>query len=177
MEIDAEHITQFAHNGYVYCMVLAKDTCLEPQAEILISGGGDGTIKLWRLDGQDNGKIHEIVELEDGRDEGDPVLTVAMDGNFLYSGRADGEINVWDLETKQLIRITKAHDGDILTMALGRGLLFSAAVTGDVKVREGVLVLVQVTDFHVAIQSTARMYQRLAGPSWHGACICFHYLQ
>ena len=175
MEIDAEHITQFAHNGYVYCMLLAKDTYLEGQAEILISGGGDGTIKLWMLEGSDSNRIHEIVKLDDGRDEGDPVLTIALDGNFLYSGRADGEINVWDLETKQLVRITKAHDGDILTMALGRALLFTAAVTGDVKVRHGAPDLVKVTNFHVAVQSTVRMCQRLASSSWHGACICVDY--
>jgi len=116
-------------------MLLAKGATSGLQREeTLITGGGDGVIKLWRLDEEDSGCVHEVGQLEDGRDEGQSVLTIAIDGTFLYSGRVDGEINVWDLETKQLVRIIKAHEDDILTMAVGRGLLFSAAVDGVTKV-------------------------------------------
>lgn len=116
-------------------MLLAKGiTSGFQREETLITGGGDGVIKLWKLDEEDSGCVHEIGQLEDGRDEGQSVLTIAIDGTFLYSGRAKGEINVWDLETKQLVRIIKAHADDIWTMTVGRGLLFSAAVDGVAKV-------------------------------------------
>jgi len=132
LEIPKDHIRQFAHFGYVYCMLLVKGiTSGLQREETLVTGGGDGVIKLWRLD---EGDLHEIGQLEDGRDEGQSVLAIAIDGTFLYSGRADGEINVWDLETRQLVRMIKAHEDDVLTMTVGRGLLFSAAVDGVAKV-------------------------------------------
>jgi len=116
-------------------MLLAKgQTSGLQREETLITGGGDGVIKLWRLDEKDCGSVQEVGQLEDGRDEGQSVLTIAIDGTFLYSGRVDGEINAWDLETRQLVRLIKAHDDDILTIAVGRGFLFSAAVDGMAKV-------------------------------------------
>ncbi len=105
-----------------------------PGEEILISGGGDGVIRLWGLDAKRGGAIYELHKLEDGREEGESILTLALDGTFLYSGRLDGEINVWDLETKQLVRSLKARTGDVLTLSVGGGYLFSAGVTGIVQV-------------------------------------------
>ena len=116
-------------------MLLARGIILDnPGEEILISGGGDGVIRLWGLDAKRGGAIYELHRLEDGREEGESILTLALDGTFLYSGRLDGEINVWDLETKQLVRSLKARTGDVLTLSVGGGYLFSAGVTGIVQV-------------------------------------------
>ena len=135
LEIDKQYIRQFAHFGYVYCMLLARGIISDdPSEEILISGGGDGIIRLWCLDTKRGGAIYELHRLEDGREEGESILTLALDGTFLYSGRLDGEINVWDLETKQLVRSLKARTGDVLTLTVGGGYLFSAGVTGIVQV-------------------------------------------
>ena len=131
LEIDAYHICQFAHYGYVYCMLLAKGIIAgKEEKEVLISGGGDGVIKIWSLDGNDGGQINEMHKLENERDEGCSVLSIAVDGTILYSGLLDGEVNVWDLETKQLVRSLKAHRDDVLTMTVGGGFLFSAGVFG-----------------------------------------------
>ncbi|KAL2354928.1 hypothetical protein BJ546DRAFT_48628 [Cryomyces antarcticus] len=134
LEIDKENIRQYAHFGYVYCMLLARGVGTEdPDEEVLISGGGDGIIKLWKLHGQAGGAIEQLHRLHDGREEGDSVLTMALDGTFLYSGRLDGEINVWDLETRQLVRSLKAYSDDVLTLSVGGSFLFSAGVSGIVK--------------------------------------------
>lgn len=134
LEIDKQYIRQFAHFGYVYCMLLARGIISDDSSEeILISGGGDGVIRLWGLDAKRGGAIYELHRLEDGREEGESILTLALDGTFLYSGRLDGEINVWDLETKQLVRSLKAKTGDVLTLSVGGGYLFSAGVTGIVQ--------------------------------------------
>ncbi|KAF1953052.1 glutathione degradosome [Byssothecium circinans] len=133
LEIDKQDVRQFAHYGYVYCMLLGKGILPEaPSEEVLVSGGGDGRIVLWRIDAVNGGALSNIYTLEDGREEGESILSIARDGSFLYSGRFDGEVNVWDLETRQLVRSLKADTGDVLTLSLGGGHLFAGGISGQV---------------------------------------------
>lgn len=133
LEIDKSHIRQYAHYGYVYCMLLAKGLREDPREEVLISGGGDGGIKLWTIGGKE-GTISELHKLDDGREEGESVLSLVLDGTFLYAGRINGEVNVWDLETRQLVRNLKTKTEDVLALSLGGGYLFCAGVSGVVDV-------------------------------------------
>ncbi|GAB7365298.1 hypothetical protein MBLNU230_g6379t1 [Neophaeotheca triangularis] len=133
LEIGRDDITHFAHNGYVYCMLLARDLPEAAGRETLVTAGGDGVVKLWRLNPQRGGAPEEHYTLDDGRDEGHSILSIALDGTFLFSGRSGGEVDVWDLETRQLVRNIKAHRDDVLTISVGGGFLFSAAVTGYVR--------------------------------------------
>ncbi|KAF2804547.1 glutathione degradosome [Mytilinidion resinicola] len=131
LEIHNQYIRQFAHFGYVYCMLIARGiTSDDPNEEILISGGGDGVIHLWGLNGDKGGAIYEVQALGDDQEGEASVLSLALDGKFLYSGRLDGEINVWDLETYQLVRSLKTVTGDILSLSVGGGFLFSTGVNG-----------------------------------------------
>ncbi|KAI4182641.1 MAG: hypothetical protein L6R41_005845 [Letrouitia leprolyta] len=131
LEIDNRNIVQYAHNGYVYCMLLAHDPEDEDSdEEILISGGGDGTIKLWSLETKNGGSISKLKTLRSGDDS---VLALALDDTFLYSGRSNGEVNVWDLETCQLLRRVEAHSADVLTLSVGHGLIYSGSANGTVK--------------------------------------------
>jgi di- and tripeptidase len=134
LEIPKENVMHFAHYGYVNCMILVKEGVPEAAGqEVLITGGGDGMVKLWTLDEANEGAIEQLYELDDGREEGHSILTLAVDGTFLYTGRSGGEIDVWDLETHQLVRNIKAHRDDVLSVCVGGGFLFSAAVTGYVR--------------------------------------------
>ncbi|KAI7335810.1 glutathione degradosome, partial [Hortaea werneckii] len=134
LEIGKENVRHFAHYGYVYCMLLVKDGVPESAGnEVLITGGGDGVIKLWKLSRAQEGAPEELFALDDGREEGHSIHSIALDGTFLYSSRSGGEIDVWDLETRQLIRNLKAHRDDVLTLTVGGGFMFSAAVTGYVR--------------------------------------------
>ncbi|USW48647.1 Putative peptidase M20, WD40/YVTN repeat-like-containing domain superfamily [Septoria linicola] len=134
IEIGKETVRHFAHYGYVYCMLLAREGVPERVGEdTLVTGGGDGVIKLWKLDAKNGGAIEELYSLDDGREEGHAILSIAIDGSFLYSGRSGGEVDVWDLETHQLVRNLKAHRDDVLTICVGGGFLFSAAVTGYIR--------------------------------------------
>lgn len=110
-------------------MALAKGLRDNPKEEVLISGGGDGAIKMWTIGGEE-GAITELYKLDDGRDEGESVLSLVLDGTFLYAGRINGEVNVWDLETRQLVRNLKTNTEDVLALSLGGGYLFCAGVSG-----------------------------------------------
>jgi len=140
LQISGQDIYQFAHFGYVHCMLLGKGILPEaPSEEVLVSGGGDGRILLWRIDPSRGGLISNICALEDGREEGESILSLAREGSFLYSGRFDGEINVWDLETRQLVRSLRASTGDVHTLTLGGGALFAGGKSGVVHVSLEVL--------------------------------------
>ncbi|KAF1997324.1 glutathione degradosome [Amniculicola lignicola CBS 123094] len=131
LEIAKQDIYQFAHFGYVYCMLLGRGILPEsPEEEVLVSGGGDGRILAWRIDQSRGGAIAKLYELEDGREEGESIFSLIHDGSFLYSGRLEGEINVWDLETRQLVRSLKANTGDVLSLSIGGGLLFAGGISG-----------------------------------------------
>lgn len=135
LEIDKQDIRQFAHFGYVYCMLLGKGILPDaPSQEVLVSGGGDGRIVVWEIDAERGGAISSIYTLDDGREEGESILSLAREGSFLYSGRFDGEVNVWDLDTRQLVRSLKANTGDVLTLSVGGGYLFAGGVAGLVQV-------------------------------------------
>lgn len=133
LEIHRQHIKQYAHYGYVYCMLLTRVHTQEQYKEVLISGGGDGVVKIWALDGSKGGAISELYALDDQREVGESVLSLAVDGSFLYAGRLSGEVNVWDLDTRQLVRSLRCQTDDVLALSVGGGYLFCAGVTGIVE--------------------------------------------
>jgi di- and tripeptidase len=89
---------------------------------------------IWRTDPSKGGAISAICTLEDGREEGESILSLAREGTFLYSGRFDGEVNVWDLETRQLVRSLKASTGDVHTLTIGAGVMYAGGKSGRVQV-------------------------------------------
>ncbi|KAF2860603.1 beta-Ala-His dipeptidase [Piedraia hortae CBS 480.64] len=131
IDIAKENVRQFAHHGFVYCMQLVGDGIPEfAGQEVLVSAGGDGSVKFWRLASDRDGAIEELYQLPDDREEGHSVFSLAIDGTFLYAGRMDGEVDVWDLETRQLVRNIRAHSSHVLSLSVGEGYIFSASATG-----------------------------------------------
>lgn len=142
LETDKRSNKMFAHFGYVYCMLIAHGATefTKPEDDILVSGGGDGTIKAWKLGGKEIGPdgyetgLQEIMVL--GEDDANSVMSISVDGSFLYSGKLDGIIELWDLDTRQKLRVIKAHKGDVMSIQMGWGYLWSAARSGTVSVSE-----------------------------------------
>jgi di- and tripeptidase len=106
----------------------------DPDEETLVSGGGDGSIKLWSLMPEKGGQIGEKFELRLGQGDDNSVLSFALDGSFLISGRLRGEVNIWDLETRQLVRTINSSVADVLALSVGGGCLFVSGSNGTVEV-------------------------------------------
>ncbi|KAL2759293.1 hypothetical protein ACRALDRAFT_2030626 [Sodiomyces alcalophilus JCM 7366] len=140
VEIPPGAVQMFAHYGYVYTMLVAKGptVLVDDDEEVLISGGGDGTIKLWRLGNKGSNQEADKDDREPGLDElmvlgtddAESVMSLAVDGSFLYAGKLRGIIELWDLDTRSKLRVIKGHKGDVMSLQMGWGYLFSAACTG-----------------------------------------------
>lgn len=149
LEIYRSSIGKGSHSGFIYSMLVAKGptVLVDPDEEVLITGGGEGWIKLWQIkkdpmyDSMSEWEAwdhREIMCL--GEEDAQSVFTLAIDGSFLYSGKKRGIIELWDLDTKQKLRVIKDHRGedgrygDIMTLQMAWGYLLSAATTGTVAV-------------------------------------------
>ncbi|QVM07293.1 hypothetical protein D8B26_001995 [Coccidioides posadasii str. Silveira] len=121
----------FAHNGYVYCMLLVRGI-LECQSggEVLFTGSGDGSVKLWELNQGTNVAPTEIASLQNGSES---VLSIAVDGPFLYCGLTGGAINIWNLDSRQIIKTITSHTGDLWAIDIIKGIIVSGDGDGIVK--------------------------------------------
>jgi di- and tripeptidase len=122
----------FAHHGYVYCMLLVRGL-IESSAEeeVLLTGSGDGSVKQWKLGQGSGGAPATLAEL---CNDGDSVLSLAVDGSFLYCGLSGGAVNIWNLDTQQMIRRLTSHDGDIWAIDIVNRIMISGDSGGVVKV-------------------------------------------
>ncbi|KAJ5695618.1 hypothetical protein N7536_006030 [Penicillium majusculum] len=125
-----DHHKLFAHHGYVYSMLLVKGLVeTAPSEEVLLTGAGDGVVKLWRL-GQDAGAAPSpIAKLQNG----DPVLSVAVEGSLLYCGLAGGALNIWNLDSQQLVKRITRHTGDLWAVHVIQGVAICGDSSGTVK--------------------------------------------
>ncbi|KAG7192369.1 uncharacterized protein KQ657_001768 [Scheffersomyces spartinae] len=112
IEINQNHIIRFAHNGFIYCMVLVKredilkmfNTSIDSSYDIiLISAGGDSIIKIWGVKKTNDCYKWTSLESLDNDDEYE-VLSMSIEGTCLYAGLSNMILNVWDLTTFQLVR-------------------------------------------------------------------------
>lgn len=132
IQIPPLNVHEFAHYGYVYCMLMTSGAKVSVNAdEVLVTGGGDGAICLWAVDAADGGRPQHIARLEDERDDMESILSILLDGTLLFSGRTGGEVHVWDLEARQLVRVLNNTDADILSLSVGSQSLFCVAASGE----------------------------------------------
>lgn len=102
-----------------------------PTEEVLLTGAGDGVVKLWRLDqAKDNAVPSQIAKLQNG----DPVLSIAVEGSFLYCGLAGGALNIWNLDSHQLVKRISMHTGDLWAVDIIHGVAVCGDSNGVIKV-------------------------------------------
>ncbi|KAJ5902635.1 WD repeat protein [Penicillium taxi] len=125
-----DHHKLFAHHGYIYSMLLVKGLIESaPSEEALLTGGGDGVVKLWRLGQEPGAAPNQISKLQNG----DPVLSIAVEGSLLYCGLAGGALNIWNLDSQQLVKRIVRHTGDLWAVNVIQGVAICGDSTGTVK--------------------------------------------
>ena len=102
---------QFAHNSYVYSILLVKGLFQhDAEEEVLISGDGGGTIRLWRYDNAQSGHLVQVYSF---KEKGSSVLDMSLSGLFLYVGLSNGAANIYNLSSCQLIQRLHVGHGDV----------------------------------------------------------------
>jgi di- and tripeptidase len=113
-------------------MLLVKDVFHhDPEEELLISGGGDGTIKLWSISNLEN---EGLTLLDKFKNEGLGVLSLAYSDPFLYVGFTNSKAHVYSLDSRQLVHRLEVRCGDIGTIEVISGKTFCGGSGGSVKV-------------------------------------------
>lgn len=109
LEVPPTNVVKFAHHGYVYCMI---SYTTGDGKELLISGSGDGSIKLWTITDESLTVLHTFHS--DGG-----ILAMAKSFSFCYCGASDGQVEMYDIETRQLLRVDKSagFDKDVTSIS------------------------------------------------------------
>ena len=122
-EIEHDHQLRFAHYGYVYCLLLAY--LPQSKNEVLLSGGGDGAIKVWSITDSIN-LLRELKREEDS----EAVTSLVLHESMLYVGCLHGRVDIWDVEVFQHLRSVNAHNADILSMSRLGNHIYTTSATG-----------------------------------------------
>lgn len=123
-----------AHDGYVYCMAYS-DNIPNIEGEVLITGSGDGNVKIWSIHMDENNiKSVKRYQTLTGGDPDRGILSLAVsDDGYLFCGVQGGHVQIWDLETYQLIRSVIAHSDDVLAVMTNNAGFISASADGIIK--------------------------------------------
>lgn len=103
-----------------------------PSEEVLLTGSGDGTVKVWRLTNGSNCTLTPWFELDNGDDA---VLSLAIDGSLLFCGLGGGALNIWNLDSQQLVKQITEHQGDLWALDVINGVAIAGDAEGVIKVR------------------------------------------
>ncbi|CAG8444891.1 387_t:CDS:10 [Diversispora eburnea] len=105
-----------SHNGYVYALELGKTK----NGEILMSGSGDGDVKVWSI----KKNSMELLRVLKGTDDAG-ILTLALYDDLIFCGAQGGNI--------KHVRSLMAHDDDVLALVFRGSNLFSGSADGTIK--------------------------------------------
>lgn len=102
-----------------------------PGEELLLTGSGDSSVKMWRLGKEPDSPPVQFADLQN---DSDSVLSIAVEGSFLYCGLEGGAMNIWNLDSHQIVKKIKKHTGDLWAIDMINGIAISGDSHGIVKV-------------------------------------------
>jgi WD40 repeat protein len=99
-----EKIISLSHMGAIHRVTFS------PDGNLVLSGAGDQTVRLWDVD---TGRCLRVLEGHSYR-----VWSVAWspDGCRAASGAADHTVRLWDVETGRCVRVLEGHSDGVLSV-------------------------------------------------------------
>ena len=86
----------------------AGDAAFSPRGDRVVSGGADGTVRLWRLDGTPVGEPFQ------GHERGVTSVAFSPQGDRIVSGGDDGTVRLWRLDGSPAAEPFEGHEPDVL---------------------------------------------------------------
>ncbi|WFD44901.1 hypothetical protein MPSI1_003575 [Malassezia psittaci] len=127
LTVDKAHVIASAHFGYVYSLTFVATS----DGVMLASGAGDETIRLWTME-QGTLQLQHTLALT--KPTGDAILALAAWDHTLLAGKQGGAIDVWDLESRAVVRTLQGHTDDVLCFQISEPgvehCFFSASADG-----------------------------------------------
>ena len=133
MTIPNRNYLPYAHKSYIYSILLVKGlSSRERDDEVLVSGGGDGTIKLWSINNLSSSGPIQMAKL---KTPGSKVLSLAYRGSYLYAGLSEGLAHIYSLASRQLVQKLQLDHGDISQILVSTDSIFCGTSEGWIKVK------------------------------------------
>ncbi|KIW35286.1 hypothetical protein, variant [Cladophialophora immunda] len=111
LTIPSHNYLPYAHKSYIYSMLLVKGLFTRGRdEEVLVTGGGDGTIKLWSVEDLAGAGPRQITKFKNADSN---VLSLSYRGSFLYAGLSDGRAHIYNLASNQLVQKLQVGHGDV----------------------------------------------------------------
>ncbi|KAJ1868644.1 hypothetical protein LPJ55_005856 [Coemansia sp. RSA 990] len=124
-------ITHYAHSGYVYSLLLGN---VANDDDVLFSAASDGSIRMWQLHGME---LREAGALECDGDGDACVHSLALDDGQLFAGLQSGDVEVWDVETRQRIRTLSTSTANAFSLAIHAHCVYVGSADGSICVWSG----------------------------------------
>lgn len=129
LQIPFNNVLDSAHYGYIYSMMAIEDERRD-DATKLVTGGGDETVKVWRI--PEETRVPTLVgEFNCGHGA---VYSIVSTRDTIFAGCQDGYVKVLDLETNSSVRSILVEEGvDILSMSIIGTDLYTCSADGQVR--------------------------------------------
>lgn len=133
LTIPSKNYLPYAHKSYIYSILLVKGaSSRNKDQEVLVTGGGDGAIKLWKIDAQAPAGLTQLSKL---KIPDASVLSLSYRGLFLFVGLSGGIANIYNLESNQLVQRLQVGHGDVNQIVLGAESIVCGTSEGWIKVQ------------------------------------------
>jgi WD40 repeat protein len=104
----------FTTKTFSTCTAIATS----PDGRFFFTGHNDGTVRIWSIEGQ---------ELFTCRGHQDWVSSIAISGEWLYSGSHDNTVKQWEIATGRYLQTFSGHQSSIRSIAVSGEWLYSGS--------------------------------------------------